>query len=188
MDTKIIGIDPSINSTGLCVYNPVTNSTTYYIVAPKVTKKQASFETPHLKYLIYNKHETKGLDYSDKENAKTHNIFDICSKIMQVCQVFNITHAIMEGISYGSAVGSAALADLAGLNFAIRMFLNQAGIKITIVAPTELKKFAVANGGASKEQMVDAWLRIDTKMTQEHIKKNDDLADAFFLARYGLNL
>ena len=73
----------------------------------------------------------------------------------------------MEGVSYGST-GSGALVDLAGLNFAIRLVLLQMNINLTIVAPTELKKFAVANGGASKEQMVDAWLRIDTKMAEEH--------------------
>lgn len=177
----IIGIDPSINSTGLCVYNPGTKFATYFIITPKIPRKRP--DTGYVDYLGYNKYETKGLEYSDKERSKIQNIIQICARIKQICDAFNITDAVMEGVSYGST-GSGALVDLAGLNFAIRLVLLQMNINLTIVAPTELKKFAVANGGASKEQMVDAWLRIDTKMAKEHIKKNDDLADAFFLARY----
>ena len=53
-----------------------------------------------------------------------------------------------------------------------------------IVSPTSVKKFAVANGQAEKDIMIDAWKRLDKNISDVKDIKIDDLADAYFLAHY----
>ena len=89
----------------------------------------------------------------------------------------------MEGVSYGSR-GSAALVDLAGLNFAIRMTLSGKNIQYNILAPTSIKKFAVGNGSAEKDVMIASWKKLDKNISNISDIKVDDLADSYFIAQY----
>ena len=89
----------------------------------------------------------------------------------------------MEGISYGSH-SSSALADLAGLNFAIRMMLIDNSLNFNILAPTSIKKFAVGNGGAEKEVIIASWKKLDKNISNISDIKLDDLADSFFIAHF----
>lgn len=180
----IMGIDPSINSTGLCINKD--NKYIYIIVVGKMTKKMREFEHNNIHIKCYNKLETNKLEYSEKEYIKATNIRGICDIIEDVIKQYDVTHVNMEGISYGS-VGSAALADLAGLNFAIRYVLSKNNISFSIIPPTGLKKFAVANGSADKDLMTYAWLTMEPEMKDIQNIKIDDLADAYFLARYENN-
>ena len=179
----IIGIDPSINSTGICVWDNEHNINKYYNIVSKVTKKLQSFESSHIKILSYNKSDIKDKEYSYKELAKTSNIYYICKHIRNILTILRPKSVIMEGVSYGS-VGSAALVDLSGLNFAIRMVLADLEIPFKIVPPTAVKKFATGNGQADKELIIDAWKRLDKNMLNIKDIKVDDLADSFFLAHY----
>lgn len=180
MEKCIMGIDPSINSTGICIYK--NEEYKYFIITNKLTKKQKQFSSDKVKYLEYDKKDYTDKSYIEKENCKTFNIYNICKLIKSLCIEYDVDIVVMEGVSYGS---NGSVVDLAGLNFSIRMIMMQLNIIIQIIAPTELKKFAVANGGAHKEQIIDAWLRIDVEMKIVDIKKKDDIADAFFLAMYG---
>ena len=92
----------------------------------------------------------------------------------------------MEGVSYGST-GSAALVDLAGLNFSIRMMLIDEDVNFNILAPTTVKKFAVGNGAADKNVMVASWKMLDKNISDINDIKVDDLADSFFIAHYNIN-
>lgn len=183
-DMTVMGIDPSINCTGVCV---VSNNLCKYILIPsKMTKRMKIFQNDYIDLKPYNKEDYKNEEYELKELIKTNNIYNICNIIDQLIIDYKPDHINMEGISYGS-VGSAALADLSGLNFAIRGVFIKNNIPFTIVPPTKLKKFAVANGSADKDLMIYAW-----KTLQPHLKnindiKVDDLADAYFLAQYKNN-
>ena len=203
-----IGIDPSINSTGICVRTPDTYK--YYIICSKMSGKMKSFIHNRISIIDYSKKPITGLEYSDKEYVKSENIHKIIGVIGDIIDHYvqgnslgsnNLYTGIsdesdkgsdeisdeiivnMEGISYGST-GSAALADLAGLNFAIRMLLIEKGIKFKIVSPISLKVFATSNAGASKEEMSWAWKLLDKEMGNIDKIKIDDLADAYFLCRY----
>lgn len=183
-----VGIDPSINSTGVCIHNIDDNSTKYYIISSKMTKKMKEFKHPYISYFPYDKLEAKDGNYSDKENKKFSNIISICSKISYLLGLLkfppgNKVSVHMEGVSYGS-VGSAALVDLSFLNAAIRMTLHHLDIPFTIVSPTSLKKFACANGQADKYLMIDAWKRMDKNISDITEVKIDDLADSYFLSCY----
>ena len=186
-----IGIDPSINSTGVCINCGRCNH--YYIITSKMTKKMRDFSHDYITYLPYTKPDHSKLEYSEKENVKFTNIINICEhiyNIILICQHNNPNEGVevyMEGVSYGST-GSAALVDLCFLNSAIRMTLRQLGIKFTIVSPTSLKKFACANGQADKNVMIDAWKRMDKNISDIDNVKIDDLADSYFLSRYFNNI
>lgn len=180
-----MGIDPSINCTGVCVTG--SNENDMYIMIPsKMTKRMTSFVNNYIQLKCYNKEDYKNEEYEGRERIKTNNIYNICKVIDDLIVQYKPDHINMEGISYGS-VGSAALADLSGLNFAIRCVIKKHNIPFTIVSPMGLKKFAVANGAADKDLMIYAW-----KTVQPHLKnvkdiKVDDLADAYFLAHYKLS-
>ena len=196
---KVLGVDQSINSTGICLHTLETvypargicseeshehtqHSYQYWILASKLTKKQKEFSNPFVVIDGYEKRN--GTDYISKEVAKTHNIYDIVDYIEKIVQVEKPDMLCLEGISYGS-VGSAALVDLAGLNYCIRMMAIRRGLKISIASPTSLKSFATGNGGALKEEMVWAWKQCDHNIKNIGSDiKIDDLADAFFLSRY----
>ena len=178
-----IGIDPSINSTGVCVN--MNSDLFYYIISSKMTKKMKEFKHSNITYLPYYKLDTKSGDYSDKENSKFSNICSICNRIYDIISSIDCDdiEVYMEGVSYGS-IGSAALVDLCFLNSAIRMTLKKLGVKFTIVSPTSLKKFACSNGQADKNVMIDAWKRLDKNISNIYDIKIDDLADSYFLSCY----
>lgn len=179
-----IGIDPSINCTGVCIYDSKSNEHTYYMIVGKMTKKMQQFNNKYVKILEYDKELDSKADYSTKEYQKTKNFSNICYHINEILNKYNADIVQMEGISYGSR-GSAALADLAGLNFAIRMsLLDESNLQFNIVAPTSVKKFAVGNGGVEKDVMIASWKKLDKNISDITEIKLDDLADSFFLAHY----
>lgn len=178
-----IGIDPSINCTGVCVHESDTNSHIYYMIVGKTTKKMSSFQHDYVRILNYEKQDTSKGEYQDKEYNKSHNIHRICSLIETILDLFHPEFVQMEGVSYGS-LGSAALVDLAGLNFAIRMTLLRKGIRFNVLAPTSVKKFAVGNGGAEKDVLIESWKRLDRNISDITDIKVDDLADSYFIAHY----
>lgn len=180
-----IGIDPSINCTGICVWDTDRDTHCYYMIPSKVTKKMQLFQHDHIHLIPYPKVVPSINDYSVKEYVKFHNIYEICNRISNIVDLFQPSVVHIEGISYGS-VGSAALVDLAFLNASIRMVLKMKGIKFEIISPTSLKKFACANGQAEKDIMIDAWKRMDPNISNIKDIKVDDLADSYFLAHYNL--
>lgn len=179
----IMGIDPSINCTGICIYNTLTNVHTYYMIVSKCTKKMRDFKNDNINIIEYTKRESNKGEYQIKEYNKSQNIYDICVIINDIISLYEPDLIQMEGISYGS-VGSAALADLAGLNFAIRMTLIREEIQFNILAPTTVKKFAVGNGAAEKDVMIASWKKLDKNIIDITDIKLDDLADSFFIAHY----
>ena len=187
-----IGIDPSLNSTGICIN--VDGNCKYYIITSKMTKKMKDFKNEYIQYLPYEKEDTnkKLNEYADVEFNKAHNIYNICVRVKQVIKAnvewysgdnINNCEVFMEGVSYGS-LGSAALVDLSGLNFAIRNVLIELGVKFTIVSPSQNKKFATGLGNADKEHMIFSWLMIEKHLKDIKDIKIDDLADAYFLSNY----
>lgn len=176
-----IGIDPSMNSTGVCI--DVNGKYIYYIIVSDMTKKMTLFNHDRVHIINYFKETNKYDKYIDKERQKTSNIYKICACLENIIKQYNPDIIQMEGVSYGST-GSAALVDLSGLNFAIRMMIYRLNKPLAVVAPTSVKKFAVANGQADKNIMINAWKKLDPEMENIKSIKIDDLADAFFISQY----
>lgn len=179
-----MGIDPSINCTGICIYDDINNINYYYMIVAKMNKKMQQFSNDYVKIISYNKQEYSKDDYSTKEFKKSMNVHNICYYIRDIIQCHEPDLVQMEGISYGSR-GSSALADLAGLNFAIRMtILDESNLLFKIIAPTSVKKFAVGNGNVEKDVMIASWKKLDKNILDATQIKLDDLADSYFLAHY----
>lgn len=178
---RILGIDPSINSTGLTVWDKTNNIHIYYIITSKMTEKMKKFSHERFQYLYYDKvTPDKDERYEVKEWAKVVNIARICEAIRQVIETQGVTSCVMEGVSYGST-GSAALADLAGLNFSIRQTIYNSNIRCKIVSPNQVKQFATGKGNAPKETMIDTWIHCDPAFNNVKVKI-DDVADSYFMA------
>lgn len=186
----VVGLDLSINSTGICVYDTGTKESYYFIIGSHFTKKALQWQHPRVNLNMYSKHVVDSkMDYSVKEDLKTDNIYNIVSYIATILKMYEPDAVAIEGISFGST-GSAALIDLSGLNYMTRMKVLEMGVKhMYIVSPTQNKKFATGNGSAEKDLMISAWLKMDKEMSEapKYIKV-DDIADAYFLARYAESL
>jgi Holliday junction resolvasome RuvABC endonuclease subunit len=190
MKHYVIGIDPSINSTGVCVSEVGSDLNIYYIISAKATKKSVQYckDLDHINIIPYKKEETKGVtQYWRKEQIKTRNISLVSREIAIILLYYStngnvIDRITMEGVSYGSVQG-AAIVDLSFLNATIRQ--NFDGYNYYIVAPTEVKKYAVGNGNAEKDVMILSWKKLDKKIKDlPDWLKVDDLADAYFMAHY----
>ena len=186
-----VGIDPSINSTGICVSGVDKQFNIYYLIPSKITKKSIEWikGLDWINIYEYNKLSVKDIDkYYEKESIKFNNLIVLVETLSGVLdniqKKYIIDRVVMEGVSYGSVKG-AALVDLAFLSSLIRMKLYQHQLEFFIVAPTEVKKFAVGNGSAEKNIMIMSWKKLDKNIqTIPDWFKCDDLADAYFMAHY----
>ena len=188
-----IGIDPSINSTGVCVMGCSGTfdsiHTKYYIIGSKPSKATVKFMDEHddkFLFIEYGKLDYNSeKEYSVKELVKTKSMFKSAEALQDILTWESPDIAVMEGVSYGSTSG-ASIVDLAGLNFIYRLMeIDEVQEDLVIVSPMEIKKFATGNGGVDKDIMVKVWslcehIEIDPKA------KIDDLADAYFMALYGV--
>lgn len=181
-----MGIDPSINCTGICIHDTITNNHNYYMIVSKCTKKMKEFKHENVTIREYNKRDSNKGEYHIKEYNKTQNILDIVYYIKDIMHWHEPDLVQMEGVSYGST-GSAALVDLSGLNFSIRTMLIEENVKFNILAPTAVKKFAVGNGAADKNVMIASWKKLDKNIENITDIKVDDLADSFFIAHFVIN-
>lgn len=182
-----IGLDLSIKSTGICVWDTIKNIYKYYIIADHLTKSQKAFKHKDLEFIDYERIKPSAEDcFEVREQKKTDSIYSVMKNIQTVVKKYKKKSDVfcyIEGISYGSS-SSAALADLSGLNYAIRCMLRNEEIPFRIIAPSQLKKFAVGNGSADKDLMTAAWKKCQPKMSDITEIKDDDIADAYFLSVY----
>lgn len=177
---KVIGLDLSINSTGVCI-NKDNKKFKYHIITNKTSRSYLNFSNKYIEINIYNKIQPEG-DYTQKEYIKTQNIYNIVSLIEKIIKKEKPDCCNIEGISYGSR-NSGALVDLAGLNFMVRQMLIRNNIKYNIISPTSNKKFAVGNGGVEKDVIIDSFLRLNPYIQDvDKSIKLDDIADAYFLS------
>ncbi len=74
------------------------------------------------------------------------------------------------------------VADLAGLNHAIRLECIKMEIPFYPISPTTVKMHTVGNGQATKEMMIQTWLELFPDYKPLEKMKIDDLADAWALS------
>jgi Holliday junction resolvasome RuvABC endonuclease subunit len=201
MNNIYVGIDPSVNSTGVCisVYDDNDNllEEKFYIVKPdKLTKKEDAAESKYISkfaYLLYDKEPTNTDNNSDNERNKAINFMQIVEKVRSIIfqtdyryYRMNRIYICQEGISYGSSTRTKSIFDLSGLNFMFReMVINSSrGFKpvtLIVATPGEIKKFATGNGNANKELLLECF---KATYPDFDIPKMDDIADAYFMAKY----
>lgn len=203
-----VGIDPSINSTGICVMKYTDDGNKiredFIILKPynkeKPEDKQLSKKEKianddlsiNFEYMFY-----ESEDISIYENNlwaeywKSFNMINLVTKIKEIVADFTKDDRkslaiLIEGISYGSKTRTKSIFDLAGLNYLIREKLIRNNIKLNICPPAEIKKFASGKGNANKDILIEAFLVMFPQFSE--IDKLDDLVDAYFMCKYAFTL
>lgn len=197
-----IGIDPSINSTGITIAryeNNVEVEIKFYIIKNgKLTKREsaANDTLDNFEYVIYDKIDLKQFkdDNHVFEYYKTKNMVEVVNTIYdlilnEVKKYSAIVNVVIEGISYGSSIRTKSIFDLAGLNYMIRYKLITGDIQhlnLSIATPSNIKKYATGKGNANKESIMTIFKYIFPEM--QNIPKLDDIADSYFMAYFALEL
>lgn len=196
MKELYVGIDPSINSTGVTINiwenNSLFTEVFYIIKGNKLTKKEQKVtEDDDLSAVIYSTYEKidikDAVDSHELELIKTNNLLNIVNAISHIITVYskhcdNI-YVGMEGLSYGSSVRTRSIYELAGLNYLIRNELMTKHIcNLYILPPTEVKKFATGIGNCSKDAVINVFSSIFPNLLK--IPKIDDIADSWFICNY----
>ena len=193
-----VGIDPSLNSTGLCLQFYEDNKMVkdmFYIIKPnKLTKREQAVQDAliNFDYVLYNKID---LDmYKDNnlfsEYWKTVNMISIVKKIKE-CIYDNIQgrksyklYIVQEGISYGASAITKSVFDLAGLNYMKRNeFIEKENISFFIAPPTHIKKFATGIGNCKKELIIELFKSVEPELASK-LPKVDDIADAYYMSKF----
>lgn len=191
-----IGIDPSINSTGMAIRTDTGFCRFFIIKGDKLTKKEKNAQLNNyeiFEYCLYQKENVKDTNNAhERELAKSHNLSTIADTIYNIIeellQQFRKTSTIdsvticMEGISYGS-IHSAAVMDLAGLNYLIRDRLHHHTVVGTLLVtpPAEIKRFYTGSGNANKQLMISTF---KGSFPDFDLPKIDDVCDSEGMAKY----
>ena len=194
-----IGIDPSINSTGMTIRTDTGFCRFFIIKGDKLTKKEKNAQSNNseiFEYCLYQKENVKDTNNAhERELAKAHNLSTIADTIYNIIeellQKFRKTSTIdsvticMEGISYGS-IHSAAVMDLAGLNYLIRDRLHHHTVvgTLLITPPAEVKRFYTGSGNANKQLMISTF---KGSFPDFDLPKIDDVCDSEGMAKYARN-
>ena len=196
MKELYVGIDPSINSTGVTINiwenNSLFTEVFYIIKGNKLTKKEQKVaEDDDLNKVIYSTYEKidikDAVDSHELELIKTKNLLNIVNAISHIITVYskhcdNI-YVGMEGLSYGSSVRTRSIYELAGLNYLIRNeLMTKHMCNLYILPPTEVKKFATGIGNCSKDAVINVFSSIFPNLLK--IPKIDDIADSWFICNY----
>ena len=200
--TLYVGIDPSINSTGITIAryeNNVEVEIKFYIIKNgKLTKREsaANDSIDNFEYIIYNKIDLTQFkdDNHVFEYYKTKNMVEVVNTIYdlilnEVKKYSAIVNVVIEGISYGSSIRTKSIFDLAGLNYMIRYKLITGDIQhlnLSIATPSNIKKYATGKGNANKESIMTIFKYIFPEL--QNIPKLDDIADSYFMAMFSRDI
>ena len=201
MNNIYVGIDPSINSSGIYVrvessIGELLEEKFYIIKGDKLSKKEDAAELKNLavfSYVIYDKQNTTTGTNIENERNKAINFMSIVENIKKIIATtdfrygkMNKIYVCQEGISYGSRIRTKSIFDLAGLNFMIRSMVIEMSkgfkpVELIVGTPGEIKKFATGNGNANKDLILSCFKMIYPELD---LPKLDDIADAYFMGMF----
>ncbi len=172
----LAGIDYSITSPGITVYDTENNNLKFY--GFRKNKGQSSFDN----FLIS--------EYP--ENIINHELyFGLACWSLEKVQ--HCDHVFIEDYSFGSKGNITALAENCSV---LKLLLWRSNIPYTLVAPPTLKKFATGSGRAQKEDMYISFVNTTGCDVIENFRKRgskvpsplNDIVDAYWLVMYGKSL
>lgn len=177
----VAGIDYSMTSPALCVYNTETgefsfdNCTFYFLTQSK--KYEIDSENIHGMFFEY-----------DNEMQRYDTISSyFLDRIMEN----EVDKVYMEDYSMGSKGRVFHIAENTGV---LKYRMWSFGIPFQTIPPTVIKKFATGKGNANKERMQEVFeeqnqvrLKQVFNMTDKQWNPSSDLIDAYYICKYGLN-
>lgn len=179
----VIGIDPSMNSTGICINKD--GKYIYKLIATKPTKKMLKEVEGIDSVEIVTVHKLPNERGVVGEINKSKNINYILEYIRKLLDIYRPDYVVIEAPAF-NAVGR--VSDLSGLNHAIRLECIVRNIPVWPLSPTAVKMQTVGNGQATKEMMIQTWLKIFPEYTKLASMKVDDLADAWALCVFPVEI
>jgi Holliday junction resolvasome RuvABC endonuclease subunit len=175
----IAGIDYSLRGPAICLYKSVVG-------------KKFSYEDCSFYFLTDNKRQSEitnthifGERLSDwnSDEQRYESIADWAVDIVMGC-----THIALEGYAFGAHGRVFQIAENTGL---LKYKLYQLGIPVTVMSPSEVKKFFVGKGNCDKNVMYSGWLvdtGIDLKAlltpkSVESISPVSDIVDSYAICK-----
>lgn len=172
MRRLIMGIDASLNNTGLCIVDE--NLKVIYSENIYKTDNTISKVKHHWMRVVSQQEEITQILLSKGSIDKTKRIVIISDRINKVAKQFKVTDVVMEGYSFGSVGNTIDLAELGGV---IKTKLFKQGItEVSLPPPTTLKKAVAGKGNATKED-----LQLVIEKDYGVFLDNEHLYDAFAL-------
>lgn len=179
----VIGIDPSMNSTGICINQD--GKYIYRLLSTHPTKKMLTAVKDMDLLKIYGVCKLPNEKGVLGEINKTKNINYILEYIRLYLDQYHPDYVVIEAPAF-NAVGR--VSDLSGLNHAIRLECLIRNIPIYPLSPTMVKMQTVGNGQATKEMMIQTWLKLFPEYSRLETMKVDDLADAWALCNFPVEI
>lgn len=185
MDKIIIGIDYSMTSPGLAIFQG-NNHHLYAFCDSRVETNKVSgsglqvrvFENAGKK--IY-KSQIERFDILARKMLVIINNYDLGNNEVQV---------YIEGYSMGSKGQVFHIAENTAI---LKHYLYRCDIPYIEIAPTEIKKYATGSGRAMKDDMYESFVNETGLQLKDHLTPNrklgspvTDLVDSFWIAKYGL--
>lgn len=175
------GIDYSMTSPALCVYNTDSgefkfdNCTFYFLTQ----SKKYEIDTENIHGMLF--------EYGDEMQR-----YDIISSyFLDRIMENEVDKVYMEDYSMGSKGRVFHIAENTGV---LKYRMWSFGIPFQTIPPTVIKKFASGKGNANKERMQEVFeeqnevkLKQLFNMTDKQWNPSSDLIDAYYICKYGLN-
>lgn len=190
---KTLGIDLSIQSTGIC-----ENGNKFHLIVSDNLYSKKTIESlknttfKHFKFYIYEHSHIK----DQKEFNKSLNTYHIYKYLETIFKsIHKDSQVYMEGIAMGA---TGTIDQLSGINYLTRILLFNRGLpfdNLHIISPTTLKKHSVGKGDVDKSVMIEAFISIishlknktlykEVQLLQSLKVKIDDIADSYFLSQH----
>jgi Holliday junction resolvasome RuvABC endonuclease subunit len=183
----IIGIDYSMSSPAICVYDTRHN---YFCF--ENTKSHFIAQTKHTE--LYSDPYLKGytLPLVNSPEARYNVLAQWAMKV--ICQNEANVHIFMEGYSFSS---SGLVFNIAENTAILKHKLYMLDLTYTVVPPTTIKKMASGKGTSNKEQMYEAFMKetnlkpdLKERLSPKSKKISSpvsDIVDAFYICKYAFN-
>lgn len=184
---KIIGIDYSLTSPGICFFEGT----------------DFSFQNCNFAGISSKKKFADGVFWNDQIQLFSYPPYDADNQIERFDKIsemfigmiekFDPDFVCIEGLSMGSKSGKILdIAENAGI---MKYKLYKSGYTVYKVPPTTIKKFATGKGNSKKEAIYDCFLEETGQDMQKFFAPKakkignpvSDIVDSYYIAKYGFN-
>lgn len=176
---KVLGIDYSVTCPALCLTDGTTHS---WWVNYKLSGKPYQ----SLPQVVWSPSSTEG---------DIPRFIELANWVISVVRTMQPTCIVLEDYAFGAAGRLTQLSENAG-TLKVKLYEQCGHIPFHVVAPTTMKKFATGRGIATKddiwaafvkrEPQTEGWAKVCHPKALRIGSPVTDIADAYFLAHYGL--
>lgn len=175
----IAGIDYSLCGPAICLFHASPSGKfdysgcSFYFLSNN--KKQSKIRTLNI----------FGEELSDWENDQ-HRYETIADWAIDI--VMGCSHVALEGYAYSASGRVFHIAENTGI---LKYKLYQLSVPVSVIPPTEVKKYATGKGNADKNSMYAAWLKetgvnlkgLLTPNRQESVSPVSDIIDSYYICK-----